>query len=219
MKNSLKLAVLASAISMATPALAEFELSAYTGWQNANDSTLTGTYPETGAQINATVGWDGKSFEAPPYYGLRGTWWRTDNFGWGFEYTHSKVYADEDDASALGFSGLEFTDGLNILTANAMYRWPNAALGATPYVGAGLGISLPHVDVNSTNGYDTYGYQVGGPAARLTAGMSYDLTERTALFTEYQYTISDNEVDLDGGGSLSTVIETNAINFGVSLRF
>lgn len=122
MKNSLKLAVAASAISMATPALAEFELSAYTGWQNANDSTVTGTYPQTGAQIDATVGWDGKSFEAPPYYGLRGTWWRTDNFGWGVEFTHSKVYAEEDDARAISFSGLEFTDGLNILTANAMYR-------------------------------------------------------------------------------------------------
>ncbi len=219
MKNLTKLALVASAISVASPAVAEFELSAYTGWQNVNDSTLKGDYPGTGANIDSSVSWSGKPFEAPPYYGLRGTWWQSDNWGYGVELTHAKSYADDDDARDLGFSGIEFTDGLNILTANAMYRWPGAFLNATPYVGAGLGVSIPHVDVQSTTGSDTYGYQIGGPAARITAGISYDITDRYALFTEYQYTVSDNDVDLEDGGSLQTVIETNAINFGVSYKF
>jgi lipid A oxidase len=46
-----------------------------------------------------------------------------------------------------------------------------------------------------------------------------DLSERWALFGEYQFTWSDDTADLDGGGSLETRIITNALNLGVSYRF
>ncbi|MHA6326696.1 outer membrane protein [Roseivivax sp. CAU 1753] len=213
-KTPLACALLAA---MATPAMAEFELSLYAGSQNVAPSTLDGTYP-AGGDYDRKVDWHGKSFEMPPYYGLRGTWWQTDNLGFGAEFTHIKAYLDKDDRDALGFSRFELTDGLNILTANAMVRWPDALGTATPYVGAGLGVALPHVDVE-IGGSDTYGYQLAGPAMRALAGLSVDVTDRMALFTEYQFTASWNDLDLEGGGSGRTVLRTNAINFGLSISF
>lgn len=203
----------------ASPVAAETELSIYTGWQTSPHSDVSGTFPGTGADYDALIGWDGKSFAMPPYYGLRGTWWRSTSLGFALEFTHAKVYARDDERDALGFDRLEFTDGLNIVTANALYRWPDAWNSLTPYVGAGVGVAVPHVDVETASGFKTFGYQYTGPAARLIAGVTYDLSERYALFGEYQFTYSSNSADLDGGGTLNSDIITNALNFGISFRF
>ncbi|MHA6346090.1 outer membrane beta-barrel protein [Roseivivax sp. CAU 1761] len=213
---------LALAMLLGVPAAAaaqDIEFSLYSGWQTSPHSRVSGEYPGTGADYDALIGWDGKSFEMPPYYGLRGTWWRSEQLGFGLEFTHAKVYAPDDEKAAIGFDDMEFTDGLNILTANAMYRWPGQWGPVTPYVGGGLGISLPHVDVDTTTGSDTFGLQIGGPAARLTAGASYDLSDRVAVFGEYQFTYSSNEVELEDDGTLETDIKTNALNFGLTLKF
>ena len=217
----MKQVCVAAAVSalMATPVVAETEISVYTGWQTSPHSRISGDFPGTGAEYDALIGWDGKSFEMPPYYGVRGTWWRSENLGFGIEFTHAKVYAPDSERNALGFDRLEFTDGLNIITANAMYRWPDQWGAITPYVGGGLGIAVPHVDVETASGFKTFGYQYTGPAARLTAGISYDLNDRYAVFGEYQFTYSSNAADLDGDGSLRTNIITNAVNLGLSLKF
>ncbi|MGR3502438.1 outer membrane protein [Pseudaestuariivita sp.] len=204
----------------AAPAVAEFELGVYSGIQTAPHSRITGELP-SGAEFDELIGWEGRSFQMPPYYGLRGTWWTSETLGFGLEFTHSKVYAPEDEAEAAGFDNLEFTDGINILTINVMRRWPDLwADGAlTPYVGGGIGVAIPHVDADPTNGDDTFEYQFTGPALRLTAGMSYDLSERVGVFGEYQFTHSRNEAELEDGGNLETNINTNALNFGINLKF
>jgi len=98
-------------------------------------------------------------------------------------------------------------------------RWPGLLADRfTPYAGAGFGIAVPHVDTLE-NGNKTYGYQLTGPALRLVAGTSYELTDRWAVFGEYQFTVSQNEADLEGGGTLDTRLISNALNVGVSLRF
>ncbi|MBN9886997.1 outer membrane beta-barrel protein [Salipiger abyssi] len=220
----MKTLILSATVSVATLAASQvaaqdFEISVYTGWQTAPHSRVSGDYPGTGADYDALIGWEGKSFEMPPYYGIRGTWWRTETFGLAVEMTHSKVYAPDDERKKLGFDRMEFTDGHNILTVNAMKRWPDQWGSATPYVGAGLGIAVPHVDVETTSGDKTYGYQLTGPAAKLLAGISYPVSDRFSVFGEYQFTYSSNEADLDGGGSLETDIKTNALNFGISMKF
>lgn len=197
---------------------AEIQLDVYGGWQTSPHSRAKGDHPD-GGTYNALIGWDGKSFSPPPYYGVRGTWWRTDKTGYSLELTHAKVYAPAGERAAMGFRRFEFSDGHNLLTVNYMRRWPDALENITPYVGAGLGLAIPHVDVLSNGGAQTYGYQVTGPAARLVAGASYDLNDRWNIFTEYQFTISQNSAKLDGGGSLNTRIITNAINFGVGFKF
>ncbi|WP_026758521.1 outer membrane protein [Sediminimonas qiaohouensis] len=204
--------------ALAGPAAAEMELSLYSGVQTLPHSNLSGTYP-AGGSFSRHVKWNGKSFAAPPYYGARAMWWRPSNIGWGVEFTHAKAYASDADMNALGFSSLEFTDGHNLITVNVMKRWPDRWGGFTPYAGAGLGVAVPHVDATTTGGSRTYGYQLTGPAARLTAGAKYDLNDKWAVFGEYQFTYSDNDVDLNGGGSMKTTLITNALNFGLSYKF
>lgn len=206
-------------LGLTSPALAEMELSFYGGTQSSPHSRVSGTYPGTGANYNALIGWEGKSFAPPPYYGARATWWRRPDLGFGIEFTHAKTYAPTAERTALGFNRLEFTDGLNIVTLNVTKRWKDKFGPVTPYVGAGIGLAIPHVDVTSANGFRTFGYQVTGPAARLSAGASYALNDRWALFGEYQFTYSSNKAKLTGGGTLNTDIITNAINVGVSFSF
>lgn len=206
------------ALLAAAPAAAEFELSVYSGWQTAPHSDVSGNDPGGLGQFDFTAGWDGRSFEAPPHWGVRGTWWRNGgNLGFGLDFNHAKVYADDETLRDNGFDTLEFTDGLNIVTANVMGRFPLGAR-ATPYLGGGLGVSVPYVEVETAGG-STFEYQLTGPAVAWMAGVNYELTPSWSIFGEYKGTYSQNEADLDNGGTLETDIITNALNLGVSFNF
>ncbi|WGW05401.1 outer membrane protein [Tropicibacter oceani] len=213
--------ILSSALlaAMAIPASAEVELSFYTGWQTLPHSRITGKLPNGGGSYDELVGWEGKPFEMPPYYGARATWWRSETLGFGVEYTHTKAYAPDSTKKALGFSRLEFSDGHNVLTANVIRRWPAQWGAMTPYAGGGLGIAFPHVDADHASGSRTYGFQVTGPAMRLLAGVSYPINDRFSMFGEYQFTYSTNEGEFDQGGTFNTDIKTNALNVGISFNF
>ncbi len=210
------ISAIAALVLGATPALAEWEISAYTGFQTAPHSDVDGDVNGTSFSFNAE--WEGRSGDAPPYYGFRATWWSNENVGYALEFNHAKVYASDETLNDNGFDRLEFTDGLNIITANMFYRWPGAVGSLTPYVGAGLGVAIPHVDVRNGSSR-TFEYQLTGPAVQLVAGASYDLNDRWAVFGEYKGTYSQNKADLDGGGSLETDIITNALNVGVTFKF
>ena len=222
MSVRLKALALIGALSLAAPAVAaEREISIYTGHQSLPHSQLKGFNPAPGPNFgpfSKHTKWEGKPFVMPPYYGARAMWWRESGLGFGIEYTHTKAYASAADKAALGFNRLEFSDGHNVITANIAKRWDNKWGNFTPYVGAGVGIAMPHVDAN--DGVNrTFGFQYAGPAIRLTAGAKYDINARWAAFADYQFTASWNDVDLTGGGFLSTRLFTNAFNVGVSLKF
>ena len=210
--------VAALSLVVASPALAETELSLYMGAQEASHSRVTGNDPGGVGPFSFLAAWQGKSFAMPPYYGVRATWWRNERLGFGVEFTHDKVYASEATKAASGFSTLEFTDGLNVITANMMYRWPKDGRRWTPYVGGGVGVSIPHVEVTSTGG-SVFEYQYGGPAAVAIAGVSYKLSDRWSAFGEYKFTYTLNDVDLGSGGNMKMKVATNAINLGVSWSF
>ncbi|SMO39175.1 outer membrane protein [Paracoccus laeviglucosivorans] len=193
----------------AGPSFAEDVIQGYTGWQIATDSEVE----IPGQSFDAE--WDGESFKAPPYWGLRWTRWQGD-WGWGAEFTHTKVKATDDTLAGAGLDRLEFTDGLNILTANIQRRW--LIEGFTPYAGAGLGVAIPHVELERPEGR-TYEYQLTGPALRWFAGVSRDFNEHWLGFVEYQGTFSKNTADLKGGGELKADITTHAVNIGVGYRF
>lgn len=197
---------------------AEVELSFYGGVQSSPHSIVTITGDTVLADDEFRAGWVGNSLTAPPYYGFRATWWQSETFGYGVDLNHAKIYADEETLTATGFERLEFSDGLNILTVNAYRRWPDAFGGVTPYVGGGLGVAVPHVELFD-EGTRTFGYQYTGPAVAWMAGASYDLSDHWAVFGEYKGTYSINDAALDTGGTLSTDVVTNALNFGVSYRF
>lgn len=204
-------------IALPATAMAEVELSFYGGLQSALESDVAVSGDSVIPDRTDTLTWEGRSFDAPPYYGWRATYWASPEFGYGLDFAHNKVYP-KDDVLPAGYSKLEFTDGLNTLTVNAYRRWENAIAGLTPYVGGGVGLSIPHVEVVS-GASETFGYQVTGPAATWIAGASYPISDQWSVFGEYKGTYTQNDADLDTGGSLSTDIITNAVNVGVSFRF
>lgn len=199
-------------------ALAEFELSVYGGAQSASDSNVKGNDPGGIGNFDFDTSWEGESGKMPPYWGLRGTWWRSDKFGLGIEFTHAKVSADSQTMQANGFQILEFTDGLNILTVNVARRWRSDNRRWVPYLSGGLGVAVPHVEVETIGG-KTIEYQLTGPAARWTAGIAYSINQKWSVFAEYGGTYSWNKADLDNGGTLETNILTNAVHLGVGYSF
>ena len=193
------------------------EFSIYGGLQSSPHSRITGKHSTSGAQYSELVGWEGKSFDAPIYYGIRTTFWRGDKLSYGAEFTHTKAYAPNKALLSAGFDRLEFTDGHNIITLNINRRWELGEFNTYSLVG--LGIAIPHVDALPSGGLHTFEYQYSGPAVRGAVGLSRKLNDKFSIFTEYQFTASDNKVSLRNGGSLNTKLLTNAMNVGVSYNF
>ena len=193
------------------------EVSIYGGLQSSPHSRITGKHSTSGAQYSELVGWEGKSFDAPIYYGIRTTFWRSDTLSYGAEFTHTKAYAPNKALQSAGFDRLEFTDGHNIITLNINRRWELGEFNTYSLVG--LGIAIPHVDALPSGGLHTFEYQYSGPAVRGAVGLSRKLNDKFSIFTEYQFTASDNKVSLRNGGSLNAKLLTNAINVGVSYNF
>lgn len=207
------------AIACLTPmsVAAEVELSFYGGAQNAPHSVVTVTGDPVIPDDEFRMGWVGKSMSAPPYYGIRATVWKSPTFGYGLDFAHNKIYPQDGDLPA-GYDVLEFTDGLNTLTVNAYRRWENALGGFTPYIGGGVGLAIPHVEVTYGTS-ETFGYQVTGAAATWIAGASYPINDRWSVFGEYKGTYSQNIADLETGGTLTNNVVTNAVNLGLSSSF
>ena len=193
------------------------EIGFYGGIQSSPHSRITGTHSTSGAQYSELVGWEGKSFDAPIYYGIRATFWRNDKLSYGAEFTHAKAYAPSGVLQSMGFDRLEFTDGHNIITFNINRRWELGEF--ISYSLIGLGIAMPHVDALPSGGLHTFEYQYTGPAARAAVGLSRKLNVDFSIFTEYQFTVSDNKVSLRNDGTLNTKLLTNAINLGLSYNF
>lgn len=210
--------VFLAAASMAGAASAEdLQFSIYGGYQTA---------PHSGVDVSDgthfTAGWEGKSFGSPPYYGGRVTWWLGDfnlpNWGVSLDYTHDKVYADDDTLAKAGWSHFEFTDGLNLITINGLYRFQDPTRRWTPYLGAGIGVNIPHVEVTRPSG-KTWDYEVGGVTLQAQAGIDYKITDRWSTFLEYKGTYSRVDVPIDSGDRLKTNIFTNAVNVGISFHW
>jgi lipid A oxidase len=201
----------------AAPAIGGWELSVYGGYQTAPHSKV-----DVSDGPDFTAGWEGKSFQSPPYYGVRGTYWfeggALSNWGVSLDFSHAKVYATESTrAKAGGWDVFEFTDGLNLLTLNALYKFPLEGKWK-PYVGAGVGINVPHVEVTRPSGR-TFDYQLGGATLQAQAGIRYEFTENWSAFAEYKGNYSFVNVDIDSGASLKTNILTNAVNVGINYKF
>jgi lipid A oxidase len=67
-------------------------------------------------------------------------------------------------------------DGLNLLTLNALYRMPLEGTKFVPYVGAGAGVNIRHLEVTRGSGR-TFEYQLGGATLQAQAGVAYEFTK------------------------------------------
>lgn len=205
---------------------------------DATDVTL---HRSDGTELRfGDVAFDDESSRAPIYWGARLTWWSGRAHaepGWGLalDFTHAKASADTgqrvhvsgtrggvavDTEEPLGntFGQLVFTHGLNLLTLNALYRWRVwDRLEIRPYAGAGLGIAVPHVEVETAAG-STRRYSVTGAAYQGLAGLDFRLSARFSLFAEYK--LSRAEIDADiAGGSVKLKPWIKQAVAGVGYRF
>ncbi|MGH6736748.1 MAG: outer membrane protein [Methyloceanibacter sp.] len=220
----------------ASPAAAEFQLGVYGGWSESFDSDVDLVQPGGTNMVLNDVPWDGKSFESPPYWGVRGIYWLNANPNWGLmvDYHHAKIYSElgatvgvsgTRDGAAIGgrdrvgntFDILEFTDGLNEIFFGGMYRWQHQRW--TPYVGLGVGFAFPHVEVRTGAVTRTFEYQVTGVAVEGLVGVEYNISERVSVFGDYKLSYSSNTADLNGGGTLETDVWTNSFLLGLAYRF
>ena len=208
-----KLVAAALTVSVSTLALAESEFSIYGGVQGSPHSTVENTSTNSNPGSLFT-GWKGESFSFPIYIGMRYTNWVDEQWGYSFNYVHTKAIST--DQSSAGYTRLEFTDGANPVTVLAMRRFTYREV--KPYVGAGLGISVPHVEVQWSGSTKTFEYQYGGPVATVVAGLSYPYNDKWSLFTDFQMHYMKINAAIDSG-RLKTNLITNALNVGVSYRF
>lgn len=218
-KTSVSLVALLAActtVSVGSQAFAETTISVYGGANFSPHSKVKTSGTGFGPTSN-TVEWDGASFEMPPYWGARATYWlgHMPEFGVALDFTHAKVMADPLPAN---FTTLEFTDGINFLTLNGLYR-NDMGNGWTPYGGLGLGLSIPHVEVEGAAvNAKTEEYQITGLAAQAFIGVDYKLDDNWSLFGELKSTYGQVDADLTGGGNLETDIISNQVIFGLTYK-
>ena len=206
---------------------ANFDVSLYGGFNKAAHSSVTFSNASISYGIDdgkySVNGWEGESFESPIYYGYRLSVNGLENTDLEFavDFNHSKVKAKNLPGN---LERLEFTDGINTLTLLALYKIDSLVVKNTeldPYVGVGIGIAYPHVDVEGAAGTEgkTYDYQRTGPAYQVMAGLRYYLAESWKTFAEYRITYTPMKADLDGGGQIETDILNNQVSVGLIYSF
>ena len=225
------------------PAKAEVKLSIYTGVALSQDSDLD-LHQEGGTDLTFHgVSFEGRDFEAPPYYGLRALWFPSEGSHWGFgaEFFHMKIYAQTDDTvhvtgrrDGLGVNDNEqirdtiesfsLSHGLNYALGDIVYRWMPGNRGQDflghlePYAGIGLGLTIPHVESN-VNGNFHEEYQVHGPGVQALAGVNVLLTRHIGLTFEYKFTYSNlDSLDVPGG-SIEVTPLTHHLVTGLTFSF
>lgn len=231
-------------ICLPTMAQAGFDAGFYIGKSSSRAGDVHLNLPNNTNLTFADVGWDDRSFENPQYWGLRLTYWlpQAENWGIALDFTHAKIHADLNAivhvsgtraGSAVNaqeplrntFDVLAMSHGFNLLTLNAIHRWPGRLrkdggwlAGLTPYIGGGVGIAYPHVEV-TTGSSTTDEYQLAGWVANVLGGINYELGNGFAVFGEFKLSFADMHADLGGGGGLDTKVRTSHLDVGVTYHF
>ena len=222
---------------------AEVELSIFTGVALTQDNDLQ---LQQGSGTDLTfhgVSYEGRDFEIPPYYGVRGLWFPSEDSHWGFgaEFFHMKMYAETGDTVRVtgrrgGMSvnaneriddtiqSFSLSHGLNYVLGDVVYRWFPGQRGEDflghlqPYVGVGLGFAVPHVE-STVNGTFHEEYQVRGPGVQALAGVNVSLTRHWGLMFEYKFTYAClGSLDIPGG-SIEVTPLTNHFVTGFTFGF
>ena len=216
-------AVAAVAGIWAPAAQAEVQIQVYGGVNGTFSSDVQVRRPGV---VNDTVDvdWDGKSFEMPPYWGVRGIYWLQSNPNWGLalEFTHAKAYAQLNGDAGSTFNKLEFTDGNNIVTGNVLYRFtPWQWHNIRPYAGFGIGVAIPHVEVEIVGdaGPRTFEYQLAGFAGQGFVGLEMPFGRNWSGFVEAKLSYTHIKADLNGGGYVKTDIWSPHFAIGFSYSF
>lgn len=241
MRNTVALGIFLSVLAIPS-ARAETDVSVYIGKSFTDDSDVRLRQPNSTQLTFHGVSWSDHSFENPIYYGWRVTHFFKHRPDWGvaLDFFHYKVFSDTNavlpvtgtrggapvsGSERLGdtIQRFDMTHGVNYLTLNAVRRWRLRRNGPAfpqgrlqPYVGAGIGAVIPHVEAKI--GTDFKGnYQVRGPGFQFFGGARYGLTRRWSLFGEYKFTHTTLTVDIPHGDA-HTTLDTHHLVLGGTYR-
>jgi lipid A oxidase len=238
----LALLIFALAIAVGS-ARGELDISLFTGVALTPDNDLELRHAGGTNLTFHDVGYEGRDFESPPYYGFRGLWFPNEHSNWGFgvEFFHIKLYAETEstvrvtgqrngksldaneriDNTVQGFS---ISHGLNFPLADVVYRWfpaprdhgfPNCL---QPYAGIGLGAAVPHVESEVFDRFHEE-YQFHGPGVQGFVGVNIDISKNLGAIFEYKLTYANlGELDIPDGSIQITPL-TNNLVFGVTFRY
>ncbi len=230
-------------LGASSAARAEFVASLFSGMALTENNDLR-LKQNSGTDLTFHgVSYDGKDFQSPIYYGARLTYFLSEKSHWGFglEFFHAKLYlnTDEtvrvtgtrdgarvDDHERVGdtIEAFNMSHGFNFLTADAMYRWFLGQRGQDflgrfqPYVGAGIGAVIPHVE-STIGGVHFEQYQWHGPGVQFFTGLNFDLARHWSLFVEYKMSYTDLDHLSIPGGSIDLTPWTHHLVTGLSFRF
>ncbi|MFM7084021.1 MAG: hypothetical protein ACKOW3_03310 [Hyphomicrobium sp.] len=194
----------------------EWFVAAYGGAPYTYPSDVRVTELETKDFTVKNVEWRGLPFINPIYYGARIVrWFSNARIGGMLDFTHSKAISVKDQKVLFQnnlqaetssrevlikdiFHRLEASHGHNMLTMNGMLRLPSLSQVVSPYVGLGVGVSLPHAEVHLTEDSSrTYEYQLAGPVGQALIGFEIRLPV-FSYFIEYKFTFADYRMPLSG---------------------
>ena len=213
---------------------AETRWSAYTGSSWTRDSDLRISQPALGTELTLNdVAWSARPFRPAPYYGLRVTRFLTPHWGVALDFTHYKAYANPSGTvTAMGtwhgapvremapmdryVQRFEISHGVNLLTINALYRWPRGRF--EPYVGAGVGTYVPHAESTVGERPHETSYRASGTAWQAFGGLHYRVTEHLGLFVEAKHDEGAVRVDVADGRARTRLRSWHAVA-GVSWEF
>jgi len=219
---------------------AETTLTFYLGVSFTHDSDVRLRQPDGTDLRYRNVSWASRSLELPFYYGLRLTHHFEPRRDWGvmLDFFHDKAYADTttpvgvsgtrrgepvEGTEPLGATvqGFNMSHGVNYLTLDVLRRWNTCPeVGCTgrlqPYVGAGAGLVIPHVEA-TLGDQSVSEYQVRGPAFQVLGGVGWPFASRFSLSGEYRFTHTSLTVDVPGG-TLGTTLDTHHLILGPSFR-
>lgn len=217
--------VAACLLAVAPAARGEVELTLFNGHAEIPDSDLRLTRPDGTDLRFEGVSWDDVSFESPPYYGARLSWWRPRSPAWGLglDFTHAKAHLDIDEVVPLrgGRGGVPvagvapvrgdldafaLSHGLNTVVLQSLRRWGETGNGwdrVTWFAALGGGIAVPHVEAR-TGGLQTAEYQLAGPALQAELGLDTAVDEHVGITLEARASWLDLDVDLTGGAAIET---------------
>jgi lipid A oxidase len=233
--------VIVGVVSLLVPAAADaqFAFSAYLGTSSTLDGKVELRQPGDTSLTFHDVSWYDESWVNPKYYGFRLSYWNRNAPRWGFvvDFTHAKMYAEldatvrvtgsregepVDGEELLGdtFDSLSISHGHNTLTINGFHRWISAggARRLRPYVGFGIGIAVPHVEVEIGDSL-TEEYQFAGPTLQGLGGVDFRIWNGLSVFAEYRLNYARLDTDLTGGGSLKVAPWTNHLSAGLTFTF
>lgn len=120
----------------------------------------------------------------------------------------------------LGLAPSNDTENLNIVTLNAYRRWSDSSSAVSPYLGAGVGITLqPPLANAALPNASVQSQPATGAAMQFVAGAAFDLGDNLSVFGQVQGSYALNLNDSDDGNWVSANRLDNGINIGLSLGF